>query len=148
MADNMWERLVAMFGGADKVPDYLRDAYGLREEAEERREQAQADHEAAEEAEFDRKRALRKPPRNVRLRRVGTYGMEVHWDPPETADELPPTGYIVSGDSDSSRLLPPETRSQFLRIYRPGNVIGVETDYSEYQITKLGEHHNFTAQVR
>lgn len=141
------QQLIDRFGGVDKMPAYLRRALGLRQAAQDKRDQAQRDHEARKEAEFERKRALRRPPQNVRLVPVGSVGMEVHWDPPETADELPPTGYIVAGDSDSSRLLPAHTRIQFLRIYKPGNRIGVEADYSQYQITKLGEHTEFTAWV-
>lgn len=139
------DRLRARFGG--KIPDYLMAALGLRKRAEQRRaDEAQA-AEAAKEAEFERKRSLRRPPARVWLEPVGSIGAEVHWEPPETADELPPTGYIVTGDSDSTKLLPPEQRWQGLRLWRPGNVICVMTDYSGHQITKLGEHYQFSRQA-
>lgn len=134
------EQLIRIFGSEDRIPDYLLDGLRLQEEAAERREQELRDHEAKLEAEFEAKRALRQPPARVWLVPVGSLGMEVHWEPPATADELPPTGYIVSGDSDSSQLLHPDTRSQFLRLWKPGNRIGVTTDYSAHQITTLEEH--------
>ena len=136
------ERLRRRFGG--KIPDYLRKALGLRKRAQERREERALQAEEAKEREFQRKRALRGAPAHVWLVPVGTHGMEVHWQPPLSANLLPPTGYIVTGDSDSSRLLPPERRSQFLRLWKPGNVITVTADYSGHQITKLGEHALFS----
>ena len=141
------ERYVRMFGGIDNVPDYLKRGFAMRDAARKRRDVAARAQKIAKEREFQRKRSLRRPPARVWLVRVGTYGMEVHWEPPETADQLPPTGYIVSGDSDSSQLLPPSQRKQWLRIYKPGNRIAVTTDYSQHQITKLGEHSQFTRQA-
>lgn len=138
------QHLIDRFGG--NVPQYVRDWWQSRLDAEQRRADAAAAAEEAAEAEFQRKRSLRRAPERVWLEAIGSHGMEVHWEPPETADELPPTGYIVWGDSDSSQLLPPEQRSQFLRIYQPGNEISVNTDYSEYQITQLGEHHSRRAE--
>ena len=137
------ERLIQIYGGRDKLPGYLKQALGMREATQKRRNDAARAIKEKREREFQRKRSLRRPPALVWLVRVGTHGMEVHWDPPETAEQLPPTGYIVSGDSDSTQLLPPTKRAKWLRIYKPGNKIGVETDYSQYQITKLGEHNLF-----
>lgn len=85
------ERVIRRFGGIDKVPDYLIRALGLRKAAEERREQEQRDHEAEVAAERARVKALRRPPQNVRL-----VGRVVHFEPPETADELEFAGFWVS----------------------------------------------------
>lgn len=137
------ERLIQIYGGRDKLPSYLKRALGMREAAQKRRNDAARAIKKKREREFQRKRSLRRPPSRVWLVPVGLRGMEVHWEPPETAEQLPPTGYIVSGDSDSSKLIPPTVSREWLRIYKPGNRIGVTTDYSQHQITKLGEHNLF-----
>ena len=139
------EHIRRRFGS--NIPQYVRDWWASRVAAKQQREAEARAAAEAREAEFQRKRALRRPPARVWLVPVGTHGMEVHWEPPETADELAPTGYIVGGDSDSSQLLPPERRKQWLRIYRPGNRITVECDYSAHQITKLCEHSQFTREA-
>ena len=141
----MLERLKKMFPNG--IPGYLLDALGLRQQLKSQRKQEARQAKEQKEAKFQRKRSLRRPPAKVWLERVGTHGMEVHWLPPKTAHQLNPTGYIVKGDSDSTQLLPPDQRKQWLRIYKPGNCIGVEVDYSSHQITKLGEHTQFTKWV-
>ena len=85
------ERITRMFGAWSRVPDYLRKAVGMREAAAARREREAREAREREEAERARIKALRRPPRNVRL-----DGRVITWEEPETAGELPPAGYWVS----------------------------------------------------
>lgn len=85
------EQIIEQFGGIENVPEYLRRGFEQQDQAQARREQEQRDHEAALEAERARIKALRKPPQNVRL-----VGRRVHFEPPETADQLEFAGFWVS----------------------------------------------------
>ena len=91
------ERVIKMFGGIDKVPEYLLRALGLREAAQKSREKAQRKHEERKKREQERIKSLRRPPRNVQLHLIfGGRKGKVTWEPPETAGELKPAGYWVS----------------------------------------------------
>ena len=89
--------LVKRFGGLAKVPQYIKDHFKnrarLKREEQERLEEARRE----KEREYQRIKALRRPPTNVRLELTpnGRVG-KIIWEPPETADELPPAGYWVS----------------------------------------------------
>ena len=89
------EQIIEQYGGLEHVPEYLRRGFEAQDRAQERREQAQRDHEAEVEAERERVKALRRPPRHVHLVAVGAL-TKVRWSPPETAGELEPAGYWVS----------------------------------------------------
>lgn len=96
------------------LPGYLEKAVRMREKAAEKREQKARDYIAKQEAERARIKSLRKPPRNVRIRNG-----RIHWDPPETADQLKPAGYWVSQErrgewTKHSDYLLPDKRSSFL----------------------------------
>ena len=84
------EQLIEQYGGIENVPEYLRRGFEAQDAARER-EQELREHEAKKEREIERIKSLRRPPTNVRLE-----GRVVRWEPPETADELPPAGYWVS----------------------------------------------------
>ena len=83
------ERMEKRFGSP--LPGYIERVVKMRERGQARREQAERDHKAKIEAERAREKALRRPPQNVRL-----VGRRVHWEPPETVNELPPAGYWIS----------------------------------------------------
>ena len=94
----MRERLEARFPNG--IPAYLEAALKQREGAAQRRVDAAREAEEAKEREFQRKRALRRPPARAWLEHQGSApATRVRWEPPETADELPPTRYrIHEGD--------------------------------------------------
>lgn len=89
------ERYVKMFGGLDKVPDYLKKAFAMRAAALEdnRRQVREAERKQKEEreAKLAKIKSLRRPPS-----KVWRVGATVFWLPPETADELAPDGYWIS----------------------------------------------------
>ena len=90
------EQIIRQYGGWENVPAYLRRGFEAQDRAQARRERQQRAHQAAQEAERARVKALRRSPQNVRLEPVGTWGARIVWEPPETAEELPPAGYWIS----------------------------------------------------
>ena len=133
------EHLIKRFGGIDKVPDYIKKHYADREDQKRQREEEANKAKQEQEAEWARIKALRRPPQNVRLERVGTYGMKIVWDPPETADEMPPAGYWVSEKRNGEwtkhgDYLLPEKREAFLYGQGPASV---ETWYHQMALGEL-----------
>ena len=136
----MRERLIRIFGGWDRIPQYLKRGLQARDRARQRREDAERARREAEDREFKRLRSLRRPPENVRLTQEGSLkATKVHWDPPTTADQLRPNGYWVS-EFDKGRWInhgdyvQPHIRSANLYGQGPARVESVYTN-----LTKLGE---------
>ena len=130
------EHIRKRFGAV--VPDYIKDWWAVRVMLEKRREQEAAEAKAAEEAEFERKRALRRPPARVWMTYEGSMRLAtVHWDPPETADELAPTGYRVHCNGSVIGNHQPHSRRHTIVSRVGGEVASVEAEYA--QLSKLGE---------
>ena len=85
------QRFIDQFGSLERVPQYIRDHYEERERLEQKRQDEMREAEERKERERERIKALRRPPQNVRL-----VGRTVHFDPPETADQLEFAGFWVS----------------------------------------------------
>lgn len=85
------ERFIKQYGTLERVPSYIRDHYEKRDQLEKEREEKIQEAKRKKEREWDRIKALRRPPTNVRLE-----GRRIYFEPPETANELEFAGFWVS----------------------------------------------------
>ena len=129
------ERIVKQFKG--KVPQYLVDLFKWKARHTEERRKKHAAQLAKIEREkreaLERRNALRRPPRNVRI--VGRF---IEWDPPTTVHERAPNYYIVSEQGHNGEWFVHGTHIRHLHnqkryrcLLNPGIAAKVESDYGD-----------------
>ena len=129
------DKIKKQFGG--KVPQYLVDLFAWKARHTEERRKKHAAQLAKIEREkreaLERRNALRRPPRNVRI--VGRF---IEWDPPTTVHERAPNYYIVSEQGHNGEWFVHGTHIRHLHnqkryrcLLNPGIAACVESDYGD-----------------